>query len=348
MFELIDMIIVRPITNILFVIYGLVGDFGIAIILFTVLVKLLMWPLIKGQLRQVKLMRKLQPELAKIKKQSGGNRQLESLQMMDLYKRYNVKPFRSILTLIIQLPIFIALYTAIQVMVVPTTADNLGIRAYEPVRQFENISTVIEQQESYLADPQNNTYDFHPQLFGLINLDTRVFAWTPSSYVILVFALLAAFCQYWSMRQQMPSGKSQKRRKFREILAEVSESGKEPDQTELNNIIQTQMSKIMPLFMLFIMIQLPGALVFYYLLTSAFSIVQQHIILNRDEDSMEMMADKSIIRELNKIQEGEVVKNKKTGTTITRISARDLKEEQTSTKTKHSKSTDNSNKKKRR
>ena len=204
------MIIVRPITNILFVIYGLVGDFGLAIIFFTILVKLLMWPLIKRQLHQTKLMRKLQPELAQIKKQCGGNRQLESLQMMDLYKRYNVKPFRSILTLIIQLPIFIALYTAIQVMVVPTTADNLSIRAYEPVRQFDNIAEVISLQETYLANPdrayepvrqfdniaevislqetylanpEQNTYDFHPQLFGVINLDARVFAGTPSGYV---------------------------------------------------------------------------------------------------------------------------------------------------------------------
>ena len=339
------MIIVRPITNILFVIYGLVGDFGIAIILFTVLVKLLMWPLMKRQLHQVKLMRKLQPELAKIKQQSGGNRQIESLQMMDLYKRYNVKPFRSILTLIIQLPIFIALYTAIQVMVVPTTADNLSIRAYEPVRQLDNIATVISQQETYLADPANNPYEFHPQLFGIINLDTRVFAGTPSSYVILGFALLAAFFQYFSMRQQQPSDKTKKQRKFREILAEASATGKEPDQTELNNVMSAQMSKIMPLFMLVIMIQLPGALVFYYLLISVFNVIQQHIILNRDEDDMEMLADKDLVRKLNKIQEGEVIKNKKTGTTITRISARDLK---TEPKNKNTNSTPKSSKKKRR
>ena len=94
------MIIVRPITNILFLIYGLVGDFGLAIILFTVLVKICLWPLVKRQLHQTRLMRKIQPELAEIKKNCNGNRQLESLQMMDLYKRNNIKPFRSMLTLI--------------------------------------------------------------------------------------------------------------------------------------------------------------------------------------------------------------------------------------------------------
>jgi YidC/Oxa1 family membrane protein insertase len=110
MFAFLDMIIVRPIVNILFVIYSLVGDFGLAIILFTIIVKLITWPLMKRQLHQTRIMRQIQPELAEIKKNCKGNRQLESLQMMDLYKRKNVKPFRSMLTLLIQFPIFIGLF----------------------------------------------------------------------------------------------------------------------------------------------------------------------------------------------------------------------------------------------
>ena len=66
MFNLLDMIIVRPIVNILFLIYSVVGDFGLAIILFTIIVKLITWPLIKRQMHQTKMMRKIQPELAEI------------------------------------------------------------------------------------------------------------------------------------------------------------------------------------------------------------------------------------------------------------------------------------------
>ena len=58
------MIIVRPIVNILFVIYNFVGDFGLAVILFTIIVKFLMWPLVKRQLHQAKLMKQIQPQLA--------------------------------------------------------------------------------------------------------------------------------------------------------------------------------------------------------------------------------------------------------------------------------------------
>ena len=154
MFGLIDAVIVRPIVNILFVIYNLVGDFGLAIILFTIIVKLLTWPLMKRQLHQTKIMREIQPELAEIKKNCKGNRQLESLQMMDLYKRKNVKPFRSMLTLLIQLPIFIGLFTAINVAVRPYIRDDsvytVEHSAYFFVEPMNHINDLITQQDIYL------------------------------------------------------------------------------------------------------------------------------------------------------------------------------------------------------
>ncbi len=343
MFAFIDMIIVRPITNILFLIYGLVGDFGLAIILFTVLVKICLWPLVKRQLHQTRLMRKIQPQLAEIKKNCNGNRQLESLQMMDLYKRNNIKPFRSMLTLIIQLPIFIALYTAVRVMVLPTPSDNLSIRAYAPVAQMERIQDVIGKQEAFLNQDQNaeekQSYDFHPTLFGLVDLDTKAGLGSISAGIILVFAIASAFSQYWISRQQMPSNKK-KRKTFRQIMAEAAE-GKEPDQTELNQIVSGQMSYMMPVMMLLLMINLPGALVFYYLISNLMTGVQQKYILSKSEEEMEISADKKIIRELNKIEEAQVVddtsnrwmKNKnssknesgKAGVKITRISAKSRK-----------------------
>lgn len=327
MFELIDMVIVRPITNILFVIYGFVGDFGLAIILFTILVKICLWPLAKRQLHQTRLMRKIQPELAEIKKNCNGNRQLESLQMMDLYKRNNIKPFRSMLTLIIQLPIFIALYTAVRVMVLPTTSDNLGIRAYPFVREIGDINEVIQLQDTYLAAPDQNTYDFHPKLFGLVELDVKPGFTSVSTLILLAFAIAAAFSQYWISRQQLPSKKSQKSRTFRQIMKDAAD-GKEPDQAELNTVMTGQMSKIMPLMMLLIMINLPGALVFYYLISNLMTGVQQKFILARSGNEMELAADKKVIRELNRIEEGQVVAPKSKspgGAKVTHITAKSKK-----------------------
>lgn len=330
MFELIDFLIVRPIVNILFVIYNFVGDFGLAIILFTILVKLLMWPLVKRQLHQTKAMRKIQPELAEIKKNCKGNRQMESLQTMDLYKKYNIKPFRSFLTVLIQLPIFIALYTAIRVMVMPTPTDNVMIRAYEPVQSLPRISEVVELQKPYLENTENG-YNFSPQLFGIVDLNASAASIfrgeiNPSVIVVLLFAIAAAFLQYWSSRQQMPSKKSEKSKSFKQLMKEAAAGdGSEPDQADINALATRQMSIMMPLMMFFIMFYLPGALVFYYLLSSAISVVQQRIVLNKVDDELEIAADKKILKELRGIQEAEVIENKKTGTKITRISAKDAK-----------------------
>lgn len=337
-FNLIDVLIVRPIVNILFIIFNLVHDFGLAIIIFTVLVKICMWPLTKKQLRQTRLMRKLQPELTKIKKNCNGNKQLESLQTMDLYKRYNVKPFASVLTLIIQLPIFIAIFSAIRVIATPMPTDNLMNRAYDIVAyEGSEIRKLEDKQEAYLSDLVNNeipedekrTYDFYPMLFGVIRLDVKASDvlmgnFSLSALFILVCTVMASVIQYFATRQQMPSGKSEKKKKFRDILREAKE-GKEIDESDISNMTTNQMSVMMPLMMFIIMFNLNGALAFYYFLSNVISVIQQRFILKKIEGEIDVVTDKAVLKELKDIQEAEVVKNKKTGTKITRISAKDNK-----------------------
>lgn len=337
-FNFIDMIVVRPIVNILFVIFNLVHDFGLAIIIFTVLVKLLMLPLTKRQLNQTKLIRKIQPELTQIKKNCKGNKQLESLQTMDLYKRYNVKPFASILTLIIQLPIFIAIFSAIRVIATPLPQDNLNNRAYEIVAyEGSEIKNLEEKQKIYLDDLQNKdipaeekaSYDFQPQLFGVINLDVKAsdvlmgkFSW--SALFILVCAIMASVVQYFATKQQMPSGRSEKKKKFRDILKEAKD-GKEIDEADISSMTTGQMSAMMPIMMFVIMFNLNGALAFYYFLSNIITIIQQRIVLKKVDAEIDAVTDKAVLKELRKIKEAEVVENKKTGTKITRISAKDTK-----------------------
>ena len=337
-FNLIDMIVVRPIVNILFVIFNLVHDFGLAIIIFTILVKLLMMPLTKRQLNQTKLIRKIQPELTQIKKNCKGNKQLESLQTMDLYKRYNVKPFASILTLIIQLPIFIAIFSAIRVIATPLPQDNLMNRAYDIVAyEGSEIEDLEEKQEVYLADLTNTeipaeekaAYDFQPQLFGLINLNVKAsdalmgkFSW--SALFILVCAVMASVVQYWATKQQMPSGKSEKKKKFRDILKEAKD-GKEIDESDISSMTTGQMSAMMPIMMFIIMFNLNGALAFYYFLSNVITVIQQRLVLKKVDAEIDATTDKAVLKELRNIKEAEVVKNKKTGTKITRISAKDIK-----------------------
>ena len=337
-FNFIDMIIVRPIVNILFVIFNLVHDFGLAIIILTIIVKLCMWPVMKRQLNQSKLIRKLQPELTKIKKNCNGNKQLESMQTMDLYKRYNVKPFASILTLLIQLPIFIAIFSAIRVVATPLPQDNLMNRAYEIVAyEGSEIKELEQKQEVYLTSLTDESvpaeeklaYDFHPQLFGVINLDVKAsdvlmgnFSW--SAFFILICTILASVIQYWATKQQMPSGKSEKKKKFRDLIAEAKD-GKEIDESEISTMATGSMAWMMPFMMFIIMFNLNGALSFYYFLSNIITVTQQRIVLRKVDDEIDDMTDKAVLKELKGIKKAEVVENKKTGTKITRISAKDIK-----------------------
>lgn len=360
LFNLIDIIVVRPIVNILFLIYDLVRDFGLAIIIFTIIVKLAMLPLTKKQLYQTKLMRKIQPELAEIKKRCNGNRQLESLQTMDLYKRYNVKPFASILTLIIQLPIFIAIFSAIRVVATPLPNDNLFNRAYPFVAYEGSIISEIEGKQRVYLDQADEyikkaneikdenkdkddkeiaklvseqleepKYDFHPQLFGVINLEAKAsdvlggkFSW--SALFILACAITAAVFQFIMTKQQMSSGKSEKKKSFRALFKDAA-AGKEIDTAEVNQATTSQMSFMMPIMMFFIMFNLHGALAFYYFLSNMITIFQQKVVLKHAFDKMDNLADKAVLKELKGIKEAEIIENKKTGTKITRISASDNK-----------------------
>ena len=359
MFDLIDMLIVRPIVNIFFAIYSLVGDFGIAIIIFVIIVKIFMWPMMKRQLHQTRIMKQIQPELAEIKKRCKGNRQLESLQMMDLYKRKNVKPFRSMLTILIQLPLFISLFTAINVVARPRENYNVDHSAYSFVKQIPRVNDLIGTQNKYLEEVKTYNekkdeekgdapvYEFQPKLFNLIDLSVTAGFTSKSSVAILIFALLSAATQFIMSRQQDPSRqKGKKKRGFREIMKDAA-AGKEADQSEINAVAQGQMTWMMPLMMLMIMMNLPGALVLYYLLNNIITVALQKIILNRDYTEMEAAADKRILKELKDAQEAVIVEDN-TKTTETKKTTHYASNNKNKNEKAHITRISASNKKKRR
>src|SRR3989344_4716791 len=86
-------IIVQPIFNLLVLIYNLIPghNFGLAVIIFTIIIRLLMWPLVKKQLHHARAIRELAPQLKKIKETAKGNRQEMSRLTMELYKERLIK-----------------------------------------------------------------------------------------------------------------------------------------------------------------------------------------------------------------------------------------------------------------
>ena len=278
-----ETIIVKPIFNALMLLYSIIpgGDFGVAIILFTILVRFLIYPLVKKQLHQTKQMRKMQPELAKIKKQAAGNKQLEATMQMELYKRFGINPFQSILILIIQLPIFIALYQVIQVMTLHR--DRVAHFSYGFVEQLPAIKKIIE-------NPDN----FNHTMLGFIDLTKTAFSNGTVNIVLLALALISAITQYIMSKQTMPTTGTPKR--FRDIMKEAAE-GKQSDPADMSAAMMRNMVKIMPIMMFFIMVNLPGALALYYTVSNLVATAQQHYLLNKDTEEMEEIAEEVIEKE---------------------------------------------------
>lgn len=271
-----DEFIVRPIINLLMAIYSLIPDFGISIIVFTILVRLLLWPLIKKQLHQAKAMRKMQPELAKIKKQYAKNPQMRNLAMMELYKKHNISAFGSIGVLIIQLPILIAMYRVVQIFV--SSRADLGKYVYDFVKNLPVANNLV-----------NNPDQFNQNFLGIIDLTQHAVSKDGIIIGLLVLAGVAAYLQYLTSKQLSPQSDS--KRKLRDILAEAG-GGKEADQSEVNAIMTRKMMKFMPIMMFMVTIYLPAALALYLATASAVGYLQNHIILKQDSLEMEEVANK--------------------------------------------------------
>lgn len=271
-----DVIIVQPILNLLMAIYALVpgGDFGISIVLFTILFRFLLWPLVKKQLHQTKAMRKMQPELKKIREKHKDNKQAQGLAMMELYKKHNISPFGSIGILLIQLPILIGIYRVVQIFA--SHREELEKFTYG---FMENIPAVKE----LLAD----TTHFNQNFLGFMDLTKHAVSSDGIVYGLVVLALVAAGLQYYLSKQMSPTGTS--KRRLRDVLAEAGQ-GKEVDQAEVNAITMQKMMKFMPIMLFFIMINLPGALALYMAVSNIVAYIQNAIILGKDKQELEDIA----------------------------------------------------------
>jgi YidC/Oxa1 family membrane protein insertase len=93
------------------------GNYGLAIIIMTVIIKIIFYPLTKHSLNSMKEMSKIQPQLAALKEKYKDNKEKLNKEMMELYKRYKINPVGGCLPMILQIPVFIALYEVLYVAI---------------------------------------------------------------------------------------------------------------------------------------------------------------------------------------------------------------------------------------
>jgi len=261
-------IIVQPIFNLLVLIYAVLPghNFGLAIIIFTVLIRLALWPLVKKQLRQAKAMRELAPEIRKIKAAAAGDRQKQSAMTMELYKEREINPFASLLVALVQLPILIGLYSGLR-------------RIIKDPHQIINFSYPALHHLGWLQQISHNIHLFDDSLFGVVNLTRTAIGTSGIYWAGMAIVVASAIAQYFQTRQLMPQ--DPEARGLRAILSD-SNTGKKADQAEVNAAVGRSTQYLVPFMVFIIALRLAVALPLYWLSSSLVAYVQQSRALRED------------------------------------------------------------------
>lgn len=285
-------IIVQPLFNLLALIYALLPghDFGMAIIIFTIVIRLLLWPLIKRQLHHTKKLRDLQPEIKKIKVAAKGDKQKESALTMELYKERKINPFATLGLTLLQFPVLIGLYIGLRHLI--DNPSQLVTFTYPFVRKLPWLQEIAK-------DPSL----FKPTLYGLVDLNKA--ALTNGVWYIPALILVAgsAIVQYFQSKQLLPSAKDSK--SLRQILKDAS-SGNKSDQSEMQAATGKFTTVMVPFLIFFVTLRIASALSLYWFVSGLVAVIQQGRVLNKDEAELEAVGDLPD-KKTKKVLEGEIV-----------------------------------------
>lgn len=176
---------------------SLVGNYGVAIIIFTLLLRLAIWPLTRKSYTSMIAMQKMQPELARIQKLYANDKARMQLEMMRLYQTHKTSPMSGCLPMLIQIPIFFALYKALLVSVQMRSAGFLWISdlaAMDPYFILPILmgATMWWQSRLQTAKTSTNANDAVAQT-------QRVMKWMPVMFTFLFAWMPAGLVLYWTV-----------------------------------------------------------------------------------------------------------------------------------------------------
>ena len=206
----------QPLFSLLKFLHSLVGNWGVAIILITVIVKGAMYPLTKKQYESMARMRNLAPKMQQLKDRFGDDRQKMSQAMMDLYRKEKVNPMGGCLPIILQMPIFLALYWVLLESVELRHADfflwitDLSVKDpwfVLPVLTGASMWLLQKLQPTTVTDPmQQKIMQFMPVAMSIF------FLWFPAGLVLYwlvsnIITLIQAKLIYAAMEKKGISSK---------------------------------------------------------------------------------------------------------------------------------------------
>ena len=225
----------KPMFRALQFFYDLVGNYGVSIIIVTVLIKAVFFPLASRSYETMAKMKKLQPRMLQIREQYKDDRQAQQQELMKIYREEKLNPLAGCLPILLQIPVFFALYKVLFVTIDMRHQPFFGwitdLSAPDPTSLFN--------------------------LFGLI-------PWDPPSFLILgVWPVLMGVTMFIQMQMNPPP----------------------PDP------IQARMFQILPIFFTFILAGFPAGLVIYWAWNNFLSILQQGLIMRRNDVEIELLAN---------------------------------------------------------
>lgn len=202
-------------VDVLKAINGIVGNYGIAIIIVTILMRILIFPLTLKQEKSMKKMKDIQPEVDKIREKYKDNPQTLNQKTMEIYKENNVNPMGGCLPILIQMPIFVALYYAFVGNTIPSDATFLWFKLKQPdhfmklgaftinlLPILNTLVTFIQQKIMMGVQPQDKNNPMSSMLYTMPLMMLFIFYNMPSGVTLyyLVSGVLSVVQQYFILK----------------------------------------------------------------------------------------------------------------------------------------------------
>ena len=194
----------------------LVGNFGVAILIVTVLIKILFFPLANKSYRSMAKMKEAGPEMQSIKERFPDDRQRQQQEMMELYKRKQINPMAGCLPVLVQIPVFFALYKVIYVTIEMRQAPFFGwikdLSAPDPTSLF-NLFGLLPYAVPNVSFLQLGIW---PIIMGITMwlqmkmnpeppdpTQKMIFAWMPLVFTFMLASFPAGLVIYWAWNNSL-------------------------------------------------------------------------------------------------------------------------------------------------
>ena len=182
-------VLALPLRHVLMFFYGFVGNFGVAIILLTVIIKMLFWPLTQKSYTSMKSMQKLQPEMQRLREKYKNDKERLNKEMMQMYKEKRVNPLGGCLPMVVQIPVFFALYKTLMV--------DIGLRQAPFVFWLSDLSA---KDPYYITPVIMGITMFIQQKMSPTSMDpnqAKIFMLMPVVFTFMFLNFPAGLVIYW-------------------------------------------------------------------------------------------------------------------------------------------------------